>query len=37
MTNRMSVLAARPVGMVKPSDFEVREGAVPGPGPASFG
>ena len=37
MTNRMSVLAARPVGMVKPSDFEVREGRCPSPDRASFG
>ena len=36
MTNRMSVLAARPTGMVKPTDFEVKEGAVPEPGPGEF-
>ena len=34
--NRQLVLARRPVGAVEDSDFELRETAVPEPGPGEF-
>ena len=34
--NRQAILASRPVGMVKPSDFEFRDAPVPEPGDGEF-